>query len=147
MTQANHFDQPTHKENISYVYKTHKHHSQHRVHIMCTNHAHKLVSSCITGISRSKMGLLRKLNSQNKLDRSTHWMKKIIPHPMCTHVEHFWCTLLHEKWKIHEKLWLQSRFLYISYFSVVGSIESMQYGYSFDEESNSASNECFCSNF
>ena len=48
---------------------------------------------------------------------NTHWMQILIPHPRSTHVAYFWWTLLHEKWEIHEKTWLQSRFSCISHFS------------------------------
>ena len=51
------------------------------------------------------------------LSRSTRWMQNLIPHPRGTHVAYFWWVLLHEKWEIHKKTWLQSHFLCISHFS------------------------------
>ena len=44
-------------------------------------------------------------------------MKNLIPHPRSIHIAYFWWTLIHEKWEIHEKTWLQSRFSCISHFS------------------------------
>ena len=37
-------------------------------------------------------------------------MQNLIPHPRSTHVTYIIWILLHEKWEIHEKMWLQSRF-------------------------------------
>ena len=48
---------------------------------------------------------------------STCWMRNLIPHPRSTHVAYFWWVLLHEKWEIHKKTWLQSNVLCISHFS------------------------------
>ena len=44
-------------------------------------------------------------------------MRNLIPHPKSTHVAYFRCVLLHKKWEIHKKTWLQSHFLCISHFS------------------------------
>ena len=43
--------------------------------------------------------------------------KNLIPHPRSTHVAYFWWTLLYEKWEIHKKALLQSRFSCIYPFS------------------------------
>ena len=72
---------------------------------------------------------------------STHWMQNLIPHPRITHAAYFRWTLLYEKLEIHKKCDYNHLFHVFLIFSVVGPIESMQHGYSLDEELNFSSNE------
>ena len=49
--------------------------------------------------------------------RSTRSMQNLNPYPRSTYVAYYRWVLLHEKWEIHKKMWLKSRFLCISHFS------------------------------
>ena len=78
---------------------------------------------------------------------STCSMKKLIPHPRSTHVAYLLWTLLHKKLEIYENMITITFFHVFLIFHVVGSIESLQNGYSLDEELNFASNEYSHSKF
>ena len=74
-------------------------------------------------------------------------MKNLIPHPRSTLVTYFQWTLLHEKFQIHKKCDYNNVFHVFLIFCVAGPIESMQHGYSLDEELKFSSNEYSCLKF
>ena len=78
---------------------------------------------------------------------STRWMKILISHPRSTHVAYFGYTPLRENGEIHKKRDCNHVFRVFLSFRVAGSIESMQHGYSLDEELNFSSNEYSHSKF
>ena len=78
------------------------------------------------------------------LSGRARWMRNLISHPTSTHTAYCWRTPLPEKQEIHEKRdddVIITFFHVFLVFGVAGSVKSIQCGYLFDAELNSASNE------
>ena len=83
--------------------------------------------------------------------KNNKYLKKCDDHPTRTLTAYFWQTPLPQKQEIPEKK--RDEYVIITFsqvfivFGVVGSVKSMQCGYSLDEKLNSASNELSRSEF